>query len=80
MRGCLYLSIMTLKGNAEVAVGESSMINQDLALSNVSNGKTIQKEVSDVDQEGEIPSSSIPGTSNVIGDNVMLCGPIFMTC
>ncbi|KAI8557874.1 hypothetical protein RHMOL_Rhmol04G0044700 [Rhododendron molle] len=57
------------QGNAEVAVGESSMINQDLALANVSNGKTIQKEVSDVDQEGEIPSSSIPGTSNVIGDN-----------
>ncbi|KAF7145477.1 hypothetical protein RHSIM_Rhsim04G0026500 [Rhododendron simsii] len=64
------------QGNAEVAVGESSMINQDLALANVSNGKTIQKEISDVDREGEIPSSSIPGTYNVIGDNVMLCGPI----
>lgn len=63
---------MTLKGNTEVAVGESSVINQDLALENVSNGKTFQKEVSDVDQEEEIPSSSIPGTSNVISCLLLL--------
>ncbi|KAE9456351.1 hypothetical protein C3L33_11737, partial [Rhododendron williamsianum] len=60
------------QGNTEVAVGESSVINQDLALENVSNGKTFQKEVSDVDQEEEIPSSSIPGTSNVISCLLLL--------
>ncbi|KAH7844093.1 hypothetical protein Vadar_024204 [Vaccinium darrowii] len=61
------------RGNAEVAIGESSMINKDSALENADNGEIIQKEVTDVDKEEELLSSSVPGTSTVTGDNVMPC-------
>ncbi|CAL5342035.1 unnamed protein product [Camellia sinensis] len=57
------------QGNAE----DLHMLNQNSGSVNVNNGELIVKEVSNVGQEGELHNSSVPGISNVDGDNVMLC-------